>query len=76
MIYRAYYNKHSDAPQVWSIDEGTQDSEIHVLGFVTEGKVQSRWNGERSQPDCPVAWIEIKADGFRVLNGIAIFERK
>lgn len=77
MTFRAYFNRHREAPQVCSIDEGTQDSEINVLGFVVHGcSVISRYNGVRANENTPSFWIEIEADSYRVLDGIVHFTSK
>lgn len=39
MIYRLYFNRCEDFPQIWSIDQGTVETEINVADFRTEGHV-------------------------------------
>ena len=31
--YRVYFNRKAEAPQVWSTDEGSQTTEINVIGY-------------------------------------------
>lgn len=73
--FRAYFNKRSEAPAVWSIDEGSQDSEINIINFVigTGCKTESFFNGEKPNENSPVAWFEITAVGFSIHRGIAYF---
>ncbi len=73
--FRAYFNRKREAPQVWSIDEGTQDSEVNVTRFICHAgcKVESRYNGAQPNDDSPSAWIAIQADDMRVRNGVAHF---
>jgi hypothetical protein len=73
-LYRAYFNKLSEAPQVWSVDEGNQGSEINVQWIifkdvtahsVFDGTVVDRQN-------VPCAWIEVLGEAeFR--DGGVIF---
>ena len=77
MTFRAYFNRRSEAPQVWSVDEGSQETEINVKGFVIHGcTVNAQFNGQRPNNDSPVAWIEIEADTYRILDGVVHFSRK
>lgn len=74
MIFRAYFNRRSDAPRVWSVDEGTQESEINVISFFADGcAVRSRYNGEVPNENMPVAWMEIEAERMEVAGGVARF---
>jgi hypothetical protein len=75
--YRAYFNRKREAPQVWSLDEGTQASEVNVIGFQTEPgcTMRSRYNGDKPNDDSPSAWVEIHADYYFIKDGIATFRR-
>ena len=75
MVYRAYFNRRQDAPLIWSIDEGSQASEQHVAQFTLElGTVaRSIWNGKSSNPDTPVAWLEIIAEDMQIVADHAYF---
>jgi hypothetical protein len=33
-MFRTYFNRHSDAPNVWSVDMGTQETEINVANVI------------------------------------------
>jgi hypothetical protein len=73
--FRAYFNRHREAPQVWSIDEGSQDSEINVRSFVTSQgcTVRSKYNGKPSNENTPSAWIEVEAIAYTIHEGICYF---
>ncbi len=67
--YRCYYNRASEAPQVWSIDEGTQASEINVSKVVLLG-CDVTTGCDLSETDVdnkPKAWIEVT--GWLTLDG-------
>jgi hypothetical protein len=71
--FRAYFNKRGQLP--WSVDEGTQETEVNVTEFViTEGcRAESRFTGEKPNDHNPVAWIEITAIGFVIQDQVACF---
>jgi hypothetical protein len=74
VIFRAYFNRHREAPQVWSVDEGAQESEVNVMAFFADGcPVRSRYNGMKVNEDSPSAWIEIEASRMDVAGGVAMF---
>lgn len=58
MRYRIYFNRSSDAPLVWSVDAGTQDTEINVSRIEIHTPLESFYNGNKPNPDSPVAWFE------------------
>jgi hypothetical protein len=67
--YRIYFNRMADWPQVWSVDEGTQVSEVNVIAvhlFVSaETKLGSK--AHLGSDDYPAVWIECR--GVLRLNG-------
>ena len=73
--YRAYFNRKNEAPQVWSCDEGSQESEVNVIGFICHRgcEIESRYNGTKPNADSPSAWIEICANDMYLAGGIAHF---
>ena len=80
MIYRLYFNREQDWPQLWSIDEGDQTTEFNVIDFRAVG---CRISGHALPPAArasldpkahPAAWIEIEAAGVRMERGIAMFD--
>lgn len=73
--FRAYFNRHREAPRVCSIDEGTQETEINCLGFVMHAgcRAVTQYNGQRPNEDSPVFWVWIDADSYRILDGWAHF---
>lgn len=69
MIYRLYFNRCEDFPQIWSVDEGTPETEINVVGVRVNGlRVTSRIMPREK----PSGWFEV--DGtLTVTAGIAVF---
>jgi hypothetical protein len=75
-LYRVYYNRSSDAPLVWSVDEGTQETEINVarvsLHFCDVETIVNL--KETVNPDeTPKAWLQVRGV-LRVEGGTAIIE--
>jgi hypothetical protein len=78
VIYRLYFNRCEDFPQIWSIDQGTTETEINVADFRTEGHVSVI--GGRA-PDFavvdsarePKAWAEVEACSLQIVGGVAVF---
>lgn len=74
MKFRAYFNRKREAPQVWSIDEGSQSSEVNVKAFFADDcAIHSRYNGDAVNDDSPSAWLEIDAEGYAIAGGVAMF---
>lgn len=73
--WRAYFNRKREAPQVWSIDEGSQDSEINVIAIVSGPGCHTvtRYDGTPVNDDTPSAWLEISATNLHVEGGLAYF---
>jgi hypothetical protein len=71
--YRVYFNRAREWPQCWSVDEGTQDTEVNVCGFQIDGcAVASRSlpPGARTGLEAdrhPFAWLEV--DGVLTIDG-------
>jgi len=64
VTFRVYFNRKNEFPQVWSIDYGTQESEINVQRVelinctaVTVYKTE----GVTDFNDMPCAWFEVEA---------------
>ena len=80
MIYRLYFNRCEDFPQIWSIDEGDISTEVNVSGFGLGPGVGAR---DGCAPDFaaidvvrePKAWVVIEADRVLVERGVALFRR-
>lgn len=69
--YRVYYNRKREAPQVWSIDEGDQTSEINVRAVEIKARMTTNSDLSNTDADKPTVWIEGYAHlTFR--NGLAI----
>jgi len=75
MTYRVYFNRKSEFPQVWSIDEGTQESEINVsnvevyVPIIARNLTQEEMNSV-DRNVTPIAWFECKGR-LKVVNGVA-----
>jgi hypothetical protein len=58
-LYRLYFNSKADAPNCWSIDEGTIDTEIQVASIeLVSVQVVSRLNLDADNVREPKAWFE------------------
>ena len=72
------FNRCEDFPQIWSIDQGTTETEINVSGFRIDGHLSV--TGGRA-PDFqavdrvhePVAWMALDAGSLRIVDGVAVF---
>lgn len=53
--YRVYYNSKSDYPFVWSVDEGTSDTEINYRGVVIRAPSITIFN----QYGQPHGWLSV-----------------
>lgn len=79
MIYRVYYNRAVDWPQVWSVDEGSQETEINVVGIrllsaVAESKEIAPADREGKDPaKVPFGWLEVTCSEMRLVGGWANF---
>lgn len=76
-LYRIYFNRLSEQPQVWSVDEGTQESEINVAKVLLIGcNAVTRCNlDETDTKNKPKAWIEVVGT-LPVQRGVALIEGK
>lgn len=68
-----YFNRSSDYPQVWSIDEGSHASEVNVQFIrLRVLPVASKYNADAEYPE-PKAWFEVNGT-LRIEGGVAIIE--
>jgi hypothetical protein len=72
-LYRLYFNRLNEAPQIWSIDEGTQTSEINVsaVSLVNCNAVTRVDLDETINRDRPKVWIEVIGT-LEVVGGVAV----
>lgn len=72
-LYRVYFNRLNEAPQVWSVDEGTQASEINVSAVsLVNCNAITRCNlAETDTENKPKAWFEVIGD-LSVVDGVAV----
>lgn len=70
--YRIYFNRLNEAPQVWSVDEGDQSSEINVSEVRLIGvSAQSEVNlDETVNHDRPRCWFAVTGK-LSVIGGVA-----
>ena len=73
MIYRVYFNRCDDWPQVWSVNEGTSETEITVIGIRAEGCVVFSSYDANATAGQPKAWLNVEAASLRIEGGCAIF---
>jgi hypothetical protein len=78
MRYRLYFNRKSEFPCCWSVDEGTQETETNIIGFVLDGvraESQVMTTAERGILDpnnVPFAWMNVTGR-LRLQAGLAYF---
>lgn len=74
-LYRVYFNRANEAPQIWSVDEGLQLSEINVtkVMFLNTDVETNQDLPETVNRDRPKAWVEGRGV-LRVEGGIAIID--
>jgi hypothetical protein len=70
MLYRIYFNRHNDAPHVWSIDDGDQANEQNVTEVICHTPIRSCYTGQQANPDTPVAWFETIGELY-IVNDVA-----
>lgn len=72
-LYRVYFNRLNEAPQVWSVDDGTQASEINVTAVsLVNCNAVTRCNlGETDTENKPKAWFEVVGE-LRIVDGVAV----
>jgi hypothetical protein len=79
-MFRAYFNVKKDWPNVWSVDEGSQESEVHVscVDFSGSGVLSAKTVAlhEKPNPTSPIAWIEVHADEMVLKKGVATFRSR
>ncbi len=72
--YRVYFNRCEDWPQVWSVDEGTVATEVNVIGVRLDGvRSVTRSGVVTDAAREPKAWLDVEADGLRIVHGLAVF---
>lgn len=77
--FRIYFNKKEDYPCIWSVDEGTSESEIRVQGVViSDGLFVFTQHTDGLKPPAgldpknePSAWVEVHGV-LTVENGVAL----
>jgi hypothetical protein len=79
--YRIYFNRKAEHPRYWSIDEGTQETEVNIQGFRIDNCVVGSHviaKAERGILDpntVPFAWLTVNGR-LRLEGGIAYFSHE
>jgi len=69
--WRIYFNRIEDAPQIWSVDEGSHASEINVQGIqIISRDTETGQNLEAKDPE-PKAWMWV-VGRLEVKDGCAV----
>lgn len=73
MKYRVYLNRFEDFPLLWSIDEGTLETESHVKNVIGQN-VSFKFRSDLTTDNIssPKAWIEVEAESLYFDNGCAV----
>jgi hypothetical protein len=74
--FRVYYNRCDDAPQIWSVDEGDQTTEINVIDWRSHGCMVAsglRQDAPTVSMFTPKVWAEIYNAKLVVEKGVAHF---
>lgn len=73
--YRIYYNRHKDYPFVWSIDEGSQDTEINLIDVILHKVNRVQTGGDITAPrhseTVPAVWFDVFNATLAVKDGVA-----
>jgi hypothetical protein len=76
-LYRFYFNRHNEKPQVWSIDQGEGPDgnpigEINVQGIRLDAcNADSHYNPDADNVLAPKAWFTVDGQ-LKIENGIAV----
>ncbi len=79
MNWRIYFNAWQEAPLLWSVDQGTQETEIKVEGVRIDGAIYLDTYTDmtiRRNQKIPCAWIRVFGVMMTVENRIAVFRRE
>lgn len=73
MAHRVYFNRRSDYPFIWSVDDGNQSTEVKVKDVVI--KVQScTASGPGDNENSPTVWIEVNDACLTIRDDVAYLE--
>lgn len=70
-VHRVYFNRHQSDGLIWSVDEGTQDTEINVKDVVIGELLCQTKSGPGDNVKSPTAWIEVEESHMTVLQNVA-----
>lgn len=57
-IMRVYFNRRSDFPNIWSVDNENQVNEVTTHTVMIKGMGQTVYTGKPINENTPIAWIE------------------
>ena len=71
--FRIYYNRRSEHPTVWSLDSGSQATEINVKSVrLHRCNAETHWNPDiPPNNDTPSAWFEVYHAVLQMHDGVA-----
>lgn len=79
-LWRIYFNARSAYPHIWSVDEGTNASEILVRWFsirevtdILSNTILGPQPGGVEREEQPVAWIEVYATAIFGGGGVTFY---
>lgn len=58
MTYRVYFNRWKEFPLIWSVDNGTQETEQNVAEVIFDGVEGRTASGPGDNENSPTVWIE------------------
>jgi hypothetical protein len=71
---RIYFNRHVDAPLVWSVDQGSVASRVKIAAIQIRLHVATQYlavNQRPSNTEEPAAWLEAELATVYVIDDIA-----
>jgi hypothetical protein len=70
-MHRVYFNRKADYPLVWSVDEGTQETEQTVREVNFRGTYGVTAMGKGDNENSPTVWIAVYGATLYVQDDIA-----
>jgi hypothetical protein len=72
-FFRIYYHDSSNRPRVWSVDEGTLATEVHVKAIVVKGCTMTSMVDFDHVPGGPAGFFAVFASRYELRDSTAIF---
>lgn len=70
-MYRIYFNKRCPSGLIWSVDKGTQETEVNVRKVVTRNVRTYTDSGPGDNLNSPTVWIVVEGGNLQILDDIA-----